>query len=514
MVREMTSGSSIEEIPSSSYALFFAAPLMTAAAAAMGWGIRGQYGHEWGAMVPGVLVGFVLVFLFSKRSTSLHAARAIALTAVAFSFGGVMTYGQTVGLTHDSTLVGNNEAYRWGMLGLYLKGGLWVGFGGAFLGLGLSEKKYGWKEFLLLYIGLLVLVFIGIQLLNRPYVPGTDRQLSWFYFPQHATAERALPILYFSDHWEWEPDKTDIDPRPEIWGGLACSLAGLLTYFVCLKKDKLAANLTCFGFLGGGLGFSLGQSLQAKHAWTPGWLSGFDATLHKAIPGVFPEEFFSLMSWNWWNMMETTFGMVFGVVLGLGLWFNRNLISQGDAPDHVAFHPVVEWLMIALYAAMLYLWSVPRADVIDPIGNFPLAMGMIPVVGILGGRYWAYFLALPLVALPMAGITHKMVADDHVLTDRLLFLVLPMATMIAAAVWFQYRGRRGQSGRTFARYGLIISALVYFGLNFVVFDYPWGTLPTTSRNTNNWIFSRCVELLIFGALLLHRRHHRVIPTTD
>ena len=43
--------------------LLFAAPLMGAAAGGMGWGIRGQYGHEWGAMVPGVLVGFVLVFL-------------------------------------------------------------------------------------------------------------------------------------------------------------------------------------------------------------------------------------------------------------------------------------------------------------------------------------------------------------------------------------------------------------------------------------------------------------------
>ena len=38
--------------------------MMTAAmAGGMGWGIRGQYGHETGAMIDGVLVSLVLVFL-------------------------------------------------------------------------------------------------------------------------------------------------------------------------------------------------------------------------------------------------------------------------------------------------------------------------------------------------------------------------------------------------------------------------------------------------------------------
>ena len=46
----------VEEPTMSAVTLLLAAPLMGAAAGAMGWGIRGQYGHEWGAMVPGVLV--------------------------------------------------------------------------------------------------------------------------------------------------------------------------------------------------------------------------------------------------------------------------------------------------------------------------------------------------------------------------------------------------------------------------------------------------------------------------
>ena len=35
--------------------------VLPAMAGGMGWGIRGQYGHETGAMVPGVLVALTLV---------------------------------------------------------------------------------------------------------------------------------------------------------------------------------------------------------------------------------------------------------------------------------------------------------------------------------------------------------------------------------------------------------------------------------------------------------------------
>ncbi|MCA9027479.1 MAG: hypothetical protein KDA86_19880 [Planctomycetaceae bacterium] len=511
--------STFDESSSSALTLFFAAPLMGAAAGGMGWGIRGQYGHEWGAMVPGALVGFALVFLFCRRATSLRAARAIALTAVAISMGGIMTYGQTVGLTHDSELVGNLEAYRWGMVGLFVKGGLWIGFGGTFLGIGLGGKRYGWKEMLILFVALVVLGIVGIQLLNRPYVPGSDRAVPWYFFSSTESGERALPSIYFSDHWYWEPDKEGLDPRPEVWGGLLAALLGLLAYVSLIKKDKLARNMTFFGVLGGGLGFTLGQALQAKHSWTPDWLTEFDHTLHGWMPGVYPEEFFSLMGWNWWNMMETTFGLVMGFVLGFGLWLNRRLVAPGDTEDSVSIPPVVEWVLIIVYTVLLFLWGVTRYKGMEFMAALPLAMGLLPVVCIVGGRYMPYLQALPLVTLSIAGITLKFAGKDgnffgeYYVTDTFLRFVLPMGIMTLAAYWFERRGREGQSGCTFARYGLILSTVTYFSLNFVAFGFPWGPLPAGGRHTNCWIFLRCMELLIFGALLLHRSEPRVTPLT-
>ena len=48
------------------------AMLLTAMAGGMGWGIRGQYGHETGAMIAGVLVASVLVMLFASVYSTLH----------------------------------------------------------------------------------------------------------------------------------------------------------------------------------------------------------------------------------------------------------------------------------------------------------------------------------------------------------------------------------------------------------------------------------------------------------
>ena len=71
------------------------------------------------------------------------------------------------------------------------------------------------------------------------------------------------------------------------------------------------------------------------------------AGLSPPLPGDAPEgpaetvkEYAPLI--NWWNMMETTFGAVFGAILALGLWLNRRLVAR-DRPDgQVVLLPEVE----------------------------------------------------------------------------------------------------------------------------------------------------------------------------
>ncbi len=175
------------------------------------------------------------------------------------------------------------------MLGLALKGGLWIGFGGLFMGMGMSGKKYSPREMLWVGIALLGLFVIGRWMLNSPFDPDL----------------RKLPAIYFSDHWQWEP-AANVNPRVEIWGGMLFAMAGLVGYLGLVKRDRLAFQLGCWGIIGG-LGFPIGQAFQAAYAWdsetyvrTSWWQIGY----------------------NTWNMMEVTFGMVAGLVLGAGTWDN------------------------------------------------------------------------------------------------------------------------------------------------------------------------------------------------
>jgi glucan phosphoethanolaminetransferase (alkaline phosphatase superfamily) len=208
------------------------AMLFTALAGGLGWGIRGQYGHETGAMLAGLLVALVLVYLFGYQLSSLSAARAVALATVAIGFGGSMTYGQTLGLTQDAPLIGNMSALRWGLLGTFIKGSIWIGFFGLFLGIGLGEKKYSLIEMALMLTVSIFLLYLGTLLLNEPFDP----------------ANKKLPLIYFSDHWYWEPGET-LQPRRELWGGLLFALAWLIVYAGFVKKDTLARNMSFWGYL-------------------------------------------------------------------------------------------------------------------------------------------------------------------------------------------------------------------------------------------------------------------------
>ena len=349
--------------------------VLTAAAGGMGWGIRGQYGHETGAMIAGVLVALVIGLLFCARQSSLFTARMVALTAVGISFGGSMTYGQTVGLTHDAELHGNWEALRWGMLGLFVIGAIWIGFAGVLLGAALGGKRYGATEMLLLFIFLIQLYFLGVWMFNEPFDP----------------ANRELPRIYFSDSWYWEPEKADLKPRPEVWGGLALALAALWLYVAVWKRNAIAHNVGLFGVIFGGIGFATGQSVQAFHAWNAeSFLEGWFAPIEPYM--------------NWWNTMETLFGAILGMGLGLGVWLNRAKLPP-PAEDYVEIAPAAERVLLAGHVAALVAWNFMTFNALDGVADHALTMGLLPLALVVGGRYSPYLIALPIVAIPICGKT-------------------------------------------------------------------------------------------------------------
>lgn len=438
----------------------------------MGWGIRGQYGHETGAMIAGLLVSLVIVAMSGAGLAVRQAAIAVAWGTVGISFGGSMTYGQTVGLTHDAPLVGNWDALRWGMLGLSIKGGLWIGFGGLFLGMGMGGVSYRAREMALLMAALIGAYFLGIRLINSPFDP----------------AHRILPAIYFSDDWRWEPDAA-LKPRPEVWGGMLLALTLAAVWTRVVRRDVLAFRLMGWGILGGAVGFPAGQCLQAFHAWSPElFKSGLWARWDPVI--------------NWWNMMETTFGAITGACLALGAMLNRSRIRNADA--FPAPPAGLEWVALAVHVTLLAIFEFSKVGWVDRVYDIGLVLGTLPVIGIATGRWWPGWLMFPITLLPIAGKTLNQLSYEGTFVSRpvgwMLLLVVPMAVALRAAGLPHRCETAGLDAGVFARRGLLVAVWTYWGLNFAFFHLPWPWQAWTVRTPNAILFTlAAVALTLFAA---------------
>ncbi len=460
--------------------------LFPALAGAMGWGIRGQYGHETGAMIAGVLVSLTLALLWLRAAPSGSVSRAVALVTLAMGFGGSMTYGQTIGLTQNPPLIGQWAALGWGMLGLAVKGGVWIGFAGAALGLGLGGRRLRLLELASLMAGLGLLCALGIQLLNEPFDP----------------ARRVLPRVYFSADWRWYPEATDLRPRRELWGGLWLALLGLLVWLRWVRRDPLAVRLAGWGILGGALGFPLGQSLQALHAWNPGWFQG----------GVW--------TWldprlNWWNWMETTFGGVMGAALGWGVWRNRARLCPLAPETGAALPAAAEGALLSGHVLLLTGAELVGLPALEQAYDFGLVMVVLPLLATAGGRLSPWLVWGPVTLLPIAGkTTLRALADWPGAPTPLvwgLVFVLPLAASGALAGWAL---RRAGPGGTAPACGWLPGALagavwLFFGLNWVVFRFPWPWAAWTARTPNGLAFLACAAGLT--ALAWSRRSRAPLP---
>ncbi len=448
--------------------------LLTAMAGGMGWGIRGQYGHETGAMIAGVLVSLVLVMLYCPNAHATRAARAAAWGAVAIGIGGSMTYGQTLGLTQNPAVIGNPNALAWGLLGCAIKGSAWIGFSGLFLGMGLGGLRYTPRELLALLLALVGVYFIGVWLLNDPFDP----------------ANRRLPSIYFSATWEWEPNAEKLKPRREVWGGLWFALIGALAYLRYFKQDRLATRLGLWAILGGAIGFPLGQSLQAFHAWNP---------------ELFKADWIAPLAqhMNWWNWMETTFGATFGAILGWGCWVHRHDIHSPTEPAQPAIKTPLEITLLVLHLTPLVVcgfWDVPSVELYQEIG---LVLAIIPLIAIAAGNWWPWFALLPVTLTPIAIKTlYQTTLQDHYLPPIpgwFLLLILPLTLSVLAVLWAHRQGTRNQPASKTIPPLLLLTAWTFFSLNYVFFHFPWPWSTWTSRTPNGLAFTLCLLGLSLGA---------------
>ncbi|RIJ48144.1 hypothetical protein D1614_10420 [Maribellus luteus] len=129
------------------------------------WAVRGQFGHEQGAAWAGAIGALGLV-LVAKRADWWKRISQVALAAaVGWGAGGIISYGRVVGYGRSDDLF--NAFY--GLLMLFVIGGLFGLLGGGLTGLALEsskEKKVNWAALLVEMVvgGLLFYGFLIMQL--------------------------------------------------------------------------------------------------------------------------------------------------------------------------------------------------------------------------------------------------------------------------------------------------------------------------------------------------------------
>ncbi len=466
------------------------AVLAGAAAGGMGWGIRGQYGHETGAMMAGLLVALAVCRVLATGMDPRVVARAVAWCAIATGIGGSMTYGQTVGLTHDPTQVGRWPVLAWGMLGLAIKGGIWTGFGATFLGMGLGGVRYRARDLAMAWAGLLGLCALGIWLFNEPFDP----------------ARRVLPRIYFSADWRWLPDAA-LKPRREVWGGLMLALAGLMAWTGWVRRDGMAWRLGLWGVAGGAIGFPLGQSIQAFHAWNlPLFADGLGARVASVT--------------NWWNFMETTFGATWGGMVGWGLWRMRGCFAalKPEPPGESmgvgdAIPGWAEGAALTLHLVLMVAEEFTDARWASEAYDFGMLLAFLPLACVAGGRRWAWWVMFPVILVPVAGKTFRnMVVEGGMMgpaAGALVLLALPLVASAGMGEWLRHKAEApGARAGSWLGTGLLFVASLYFGLNFAFFGFPWPWATWTARTPNALVFAGCLGVL---AWIARRRDGRDAP---
>ena len=306
--------------------------LFVALAMSVGWGFRGNYGHEYGAMVPGALVAIAVCLISGREDWYRRIIYFGLFGAVAWAFGGQMSYGIIIGYTKSADLL----TVFYGFGALFLIGLIWGGIGAAILGLVVILERIKLTEMIFPFLMIFgVWSVVNIFLLSK--YGDTEPSVFYYYDTDIIAAVLALAALLITigiqrkvTHavslalhitigwlagiflfvtildWHLSP------PRSDNWAGALGVFIGLII-FLMRNKYWAALYASLFVALFSGIGFSTGQLFQVL-----GDTTGIRI--------------------DWWKIMEQSFGLIMGLGVGLAFSYLRFFTSEINEEE-----PAFDW---------------------------------------------------------------------------------------------------------------------------------------------------------------------------
>jgi len=260
----------------------------TTLAASYGWGMRGAViGGEKGAMLPGIFIAIVLAW-FSGGEIRENFVIVAAAGLMGMTFGGIDTYGETIGLV----LHRNMPDYKplKGYTGLAVKGALWFAIGGGFIAFSISAMSGSLYSVFDIVIFCVLIPFVqqaGFRIFNNPHNKETG----------------VRPMIYFSLR------------RREEWGSNLGLLVAMLIMSV-IKGDYLMLTIMSCGFVFGGIGWVVAMKCYEYSLFPMKNEKILFARLYRK--GIF----------DGWKLMEFVLGAFGGFGISLGFCIEYNVVAQ------------------------------------------------------------------------------------------------------------------------------------------------------------------------------------------
>ncbi len=297
--------------------------LLGALSLSIGWGIRGNFGHEYGAMIAGALAAMAVVLVAGREDWWRRIAFFAFFGALGWSFGGTISYMQVIAYTHSGHL--HSQVY--GFACLFAIGFIWAAMGGA----GTAAPACLDRKRLTELVGPIAAVFVAwtiqdIVMMKLHVDEGEFRHENWFYWydtdwvAAMLAVEAALVyaairgrfclgtslVLYSAIGW-WVGFLLLVvhlhlrmtPPRGDNWAGALGMMVGIFLF--CIRHRlwaMLAAGLIA-GFIGG-FGFASTQALK---------LLGIKSELET----------------NWHSVLEQSYGFIngIGIAVAMGILASR-----------------------------------------------------------------------------------------------------------------------------------------------------------------------------------------------
>lgn len=352
----------------------------------LGWGIRGNFGHAYGAMIPGALAALAAVLLSGREDWWRRAGYFAFFGALGWSFGGTISYMQVIAYTHS----GHGPSQVYGFACLCVIGFLWGALGGA----GTALPACLDRERLTSLFPPILTVFAAwfLQDLLVPLVvppqPSRSRHesvlywydTSWLEALVAATAVLVLAavrrrlcwggrfILHLAGGW-WLAflgmvllvDGLGIEfrmtpPRGDNWAGALGMTAGALVFFLRNDLAPVARAALVAGTFGG-LGFTAATFLKlAEIKYVPlalGQLIGEGA-----------------WQTNWHSILEQSYGFFNGIGIAVAMYpLARRLPPVTDEPR------VRRWTEVAAVGFVLLL--ITYVNLVKDVPNW-VQQGAVP----------------------------------------------------------------------------------------------------------------------------------------